>query len=62
MYDLYSDIALDVLAPLHTPGIMTIDMISVASVGKLTRINWLRPWFLNMCKGICNVYNRIDLV
>lgn len=34
VHDLYSDISLDVLAPLHQPGVMSIDRISIESVGK----------------------------
>ena len=34
VHDLYSDIALDVLAPLNLPDVMSIDRISVESVGK----------------------------
>lgn len=34
VYDLYSELALDVLAPLHNTGVMTIDKIAVIAVGK----------------------------
>ena len=32
--DLYTDLTIDVLAPLYLPDVMTIDRISIGSVGK----------------------------
>lgn len=34
LHDLYNDVTLDVLAPLHVPDAMSIDHISIASVGE----------------------------
>lgn len=35
MHDLYCDLALDILTPLDLPGVMSVDSVSISSVGKM---------------------------